>query len=343
MITLTKNFFCFSYKNKYFLIALIIISIASCEGPAGPAGKDANENCSQCHNSGSAIYSRQIQLSASVHQTGGNFSHNSSDCAPCHTNEGFIERINTGATTSSVPSNPSPIGCRTCHKIHEKFDSSDYELRSISKVKLWLNDKEIDFGTGNLCINCHQPRKVNPMPQIGGGTVNITSKYWGLHHSTQGTIFAGTGGFEISGSKKYQNSEHQSSIKNSCVTCHMAPPYGAMAGGHTMNMTYDYYGTKTLNTSGCISCHSDTKTLLSETAAVENDIDTLLTALGKELVIKGIITNAGSLKTPQTLSPELAGIYLNYSMILEDKSHGIHNYKYVKALLINSLEYIRSN
>jgi len=39
-----------------------------------------------------------------------------------------------------------------------------------------------------------------------------------------------------------------------------------------------------------------------------------------------------------TYSSDVAGARFNYQMCLEDRSNGVHNPKYVKALLQNSIE-----
>jgi hypothetical protein len=285
------------------------------------------------------LFAKQLQAGNSVHLTGGNFERNSSDCAPCHTHEGFIERIITGEDTSSSPKNPTAINCRTCHMIHEKYDSSDYALRTTEPVDLWTNEESIDIGKSNLCANCHQPRVINPLPVPGGDNVTLTSFRWGPHHGPQASLFVGTGGYEYSG-VTYPGSSHTDLLADACITCHMADPHGNKAGGHTFNMTYEYHGRDEFNLSGCFTgkCHSSgEEALIEKIEETQEEIEGLLEDLAAELLAANVIDSSGTLKTPATLAPDVAGAYLNFITIEEDRSLGVHNYLYIKKLLESSI------
>ncbi|MBN2519149.1 MAG: hypothetical protein JXB17_01480 [Bacteroidales bacterium] len=325
------------------LFTLIICSITIFTSCKGPQGEDANETCIQCHNDGTTLLARQLQAANSVHLTGGNFERNSSDCAPCHTHEGFVERILTGDDTSSVPKDPTAITCRTCHMIHINYDSTDWALRSTEPVTLWTNNEILDLGKSNLCANCHQPRVINPLPVSNGANITLTSSRWGPHHSPQASLFAGKAGYEYTG-VSYTSSAHSAMLPDACITCHMADPYGAQAGGHTFNMTYESHGNTEFNLTGCFNggCHSSGEEALIEKIEItQEEIEGLIDDLYLELVDADVIdtSNGGSvLKTPVTLPPDIAGAYLNYITIEEDRSLGIHNYHYIKELLESSIE-----
>jgi hypothetical protein len=49
------------------------------------------------------------------------------------------------------------------------------------------------------------------------------------------------------------------------------------------------------------------------------------------------VAHPGYLNVPGTYANELAGAFYNYKVIEEDRSHGLHNYKYTKTLLTNSI------
>ena len=317
-----------------FVTFIVVSLLSSCEGPAGA---DANENCIQCHNNQSLVLAKQIQAANSIHLTGGNFERNGSDCAPCHTHEGFIERIVSGEDTSMIISNPTPINCRTCHMIHENYDTTDFALQSEDPVTFWMNGETADMGSANLCLNCHQAIVPNPNPIGASGNLTIGSPYWGIHHGPQGMIIVGTGGYEVAGSKTYSNSVH-SNIEKSCIACHMAEPYGAQAGGHTFNMTYQYHGHGVINQAGCVECHADADELETEIEELHEEIEGLTEELAGLLIADGIIDSSGTLQTPLVLTAEDAGILLNFKMVEEDRSSGIHNPKYIKAILQNSIE-----
>ncbi len=324
-----------------FALVVCVQLASSCEGPAGVAGEDANETCVQCHNDATLVLAKQLQASNSGHMTGGNFERNASDCAACHTHEGFLDRMESGEMEASMDiSNPTPPNCRTCHTIHINYDTTDFALRYTDPVTLMVNGATIDFGNkGNLCSNCHQPRVTDPYPTEGGGNVEITSSRYGPHHGPQSASIWGTGAFEITGSKSYAAPGSHAHVSAGCTTCHMAEAYGNQAGGHTFKMAYDYHGGEVDNIAGCNTsgCHSDLEDF--DYNDVQTNVEELLDSLGNVLVSKGFLSASGSVTTG-TYSSNDAGVILNYQWILEDKSMGVHNSKYIEALLVNSLEYL---
>ncbi len=195
-----KFSFTFAAATMIFSVGIGLSFLTSCEGPAGPAGQDANETCIQCHNDKTTVLAKMIQASNSAHQTGTTFERSTSDCAPCHTHQGYLEVLSTGAeTTAADVSNPVPVNCRTCHMIHENYDTTDFDLRGQSPVTMMISGAEVDLGKSNVCISCHQPRIPNPMPELNGGNVSITSNRWGPHHGPQSAMVWGTGGYESAG------------------------------------------------------------------------------------------------------------------------------------------------
>ncbi len=306
-------------------------------GPQGPAGQDANQTCTQCHTSDTNIFAREVQYQASKHYTGGNFERSTAECAVCHTSEGFVERIATGAETDSADiKNPSPPNCRTCHQIHTTYTDADYAFTTTDPVDLWAEPgTSVDFGTGNLCAQCHQAR-----PEFGDivpdtTSYTITSPYWGAHHSPVAEVLGGTGLFEFTGSRTIAGgpSTHGESDVG-CPTCHMAQPFGAQAGGHTMNMSYEYHGSTVDNIAGCETCHSSVTDF--DYAGVQTTVQTRLDSLRVLLDSAGIMS--GTSLVPGTYQGELAAAYINYQAINEDKSMGVHNPKYVQDVLQNTIE-----
>jgi hypothetical protein len=90
--------------------------------------------CVDCHGSETKYPVRGIrsQYLTSGHRTLGNAHYaNADDCQGCHTNEGFIERAKTGKVdVKKFVSNPSEIGCFTCHAPHDK---GDFSLRTTTR------------------------------------------------------------------------------------------------------------------------------------------------------------------------------------------------------------------
>lgn len=309
------------------------------EGPQGPIGGDGSAICGECHNLSTDLYAKIIQWEASTHATGGNFDRNGTSCAPCHTHEGFMEAHPTGAsTTAAAIQNPTPVNCRTCHKIHTTYTQADYALVTTKPVTMWLNGKSIDLGQGNLCTNCHQPRVPSPNVTLGGGSVTITSTTWGVHYGTQTAVMAGTGGYEIPGTMSYNvPAKHGNAIQDGCVSCHMASAIGNKAGGHTFKMRN---GTAP-NMAACTGCHAGATTF--DIMGVQTEMAGLIADIKALLGTKGILNVTTDRAIPGTYSEELAGCLLNYKLIYGDHSLGIHNYGYAKALLVNSIAWLNAN
>lgn len=348
------------------LVIVAMIAATSCtkEGPAGPAGangtngvdgkdgedgidgQDGTATCIQCHDNTQAMFAKINQWEHSTHATGGNYDRNTEACAPCHTSQGFLERMAAGTMeTETAISDPNPVNCYTCHSIHATYTPDDYALTYTDPVDFWHTGGkavQADWGTGNLCANCHQSRVVSPWPVVGSSDIyTITSYRYGPHHGPQAQLLGGFGGVEIPGTYSYSNSPH-TNTSNGCVTCHMAEAAGSESGGHTMGMNY----------SGCTECHEETTTALTAAtvammAEVQQWLDTLHYVL-EELNIadaEGYLlgddgVNRASSDNPAKLTADEAAAFFNYKFIEEDKSGGVHNYKYARALLNNSFDAI---
>lgn len=340
-----------------FGVAVLALTAAACEGPMGPTGpqgpagaqgpagpagaegSSANESCTECHTSDTELFAREVEYRNSTHYTGGNFERSTTDCAPCHTHEGFVERIATGQqTTAADIENPSPINCRTCHQIHTTYTSADYALTTSAPVKLWAVNGTVDFGKGNLCAQCHQARPLasNQMPTLNGDSINVSSSRYGWHHGPQAEVLGGLAGFKFSGSQTITSEPSAHGYdSNGCPQCHMAQPYGAQAGGHTWNMTYDLHGTIEDNVVGCQACHNSIVDFdfLGFKDQMQVRMDSLSTLLQKI----GILTASGSVVTGKWPA-NVAAAMLNYDLINSDGSMGIHNPPYTGALIQNTIE-----
>jgi nitrate/TMAO reductase-like tetraheme cytochrome c subunit len=336
-------------------IVVLLFTIAAVGFACGGSDSDADETvltaeaCSICHNNETALLASSLQWSASVHLTGGAFERNTQDCAGCHTSEGFVEILASGEETPAADIvDPTPPNCRTCHKIHIEFDETDWDLRVTNATTILLTEDTHDYGKGNICVGCHQPRTADAIPTPGGADVEITSAYWGPHHGTQSVVFLGVAGAEISGSESYENSLMTTEVTDSCVACHMAPARGNVAGGHQMGLEYEYHGSATDLVVGCNvdDCHGQFADLEDfDKDGKQTEIEALIEALEDKLLTEGILVEAyGSLSinanstAPLTLSGDEASALWNYKLVTEDGSRGVHNYLYTKALLQNSMD-----
>lgn len=200
-----------------------------------------------------------------------------------------------------------------------------------------MGGETVDLGAANQCLNCHQARVSEPdiVSVVETETYTLTNKRYGPHHGAQGMAFTGNGAFEIG--EGYENSLHTTLIENACITCHMATVTGGReAGGHTFRITSE---DGEVNMNGCVACHSDgdaLETMIEETQA---DVLDLLDQLAVKLNAAGILDDDFAYAVvPNDLTGLQLGALYNYQYVKEDNSLGVHNYKYVKTLLQNSID-----
>ena len=302
---------------------MAVLILTGCDGAVGPAGPQGPEGesaalptCIGCHNNETIVTAKTLQWEQSKHAWGGNYVEGTSaTCAGCHASEGFTARIADGIQPDEVTSgepNPTPIGCGTCHRIHTTYAVDDWELRATEPVTLMVSGEIYDRGAGNLCANCHQPRKAPP--ELGGGEVEITSGEWNAHR-TQAAALLGIGGY----GESFGPGTHQSAVEGGCVTCHMGP---------------DRIHTKEAQLAGCQICHGGLDTL------DRNFVQTLVMRDFEELegllLADGILLSDGQARVG-TYPEEVAGALWNYNFVRYDGSWGVHNPPYIRLLLQMSI------
>lgn len=323
----------------FLLLGSMVISSCTKEGPEGPPGmdgEDASTTCMTCHDFSDMIIAKIGQYERSLHASGNNINRSNEGCSQCHTSQGFRTFLADGSLSNVHE--PAAINCRTCHPIHETYTTDDYKLRTNDAVTLAVGGATYDHGNSNLCVHCHQSRPINPMPSPGGPEINVTNARIGPHYGPQSNIFLGKGAFEIPGSLPYENSYHTNILNDGCVTCHMSPPVGYLAGGHQMNVKY---GTASYNYSGCTTsgCHESAANLTVRMNNNREEISLLTQELKDILISKELLNASNSLiPTPKTMTSNELGAIINYRFVYYDQSYGAHNFKYVKALLTNTLE-----
>jgi formate-dependent nitrite reductase cytochrome c552 subunit len=350
-------------KNGVLFIYGIFIAmtagLVSCEGdqgPIGPPGPTSESSCIECHANSQKITAKLYQWEHSVHATGGNNNHNATNCAICHTSQGFVERIakDTNSTVATIQ-DPLPINCYTCHQIHTTYTDADWAFTKTTPVTLWVGQNQLDFGKANLCISCHQSRPFSPGPaeQIPApavafnfkptgkvtDTVTIASTRYGTHHGPQGMMLPGLNGYEIPGPAVYENSAHTVALanntKNACIVCHMGTVQdGVASGGHTFRVITEE---GVINTAACAECHPNANDLRALVTDRQTKIDTLLSQLETLLIARGKWNPATGQNKAGKYAQYEAGALFNFRYVAEDKSQGVHNYKYANALLVNSI------
>jgi hypothetical protein len=284
------------------------------------------------------IVSKEAQFrESSVHGTGESFVRGEeTNCAGCHGTEGAKARINAGlpphdpSVTGIV--NVSPFDCRTCHNIHTTYTKADFSLTgSEEPVVLEMSGGTYDGGAGNLCANCHQNR--NAAPTATGGVVAVTSARFGPHYGPPAPMLLGEGGLGVTGSP----SSHYSTVPDTCVACHMGEEFN-----HTYAPTVER----------CQACHADATDFdmngtQTEIKAMVEELHTKLVdakLLNPETDLWGIYDpatgkwSAPSADAPLTVTEAVANAMWNYKFVVYDKSMGVHNSAYTKALLESALE-----
>ena len=251
------------------------------------------------------------------------------------------------------------LNCNGCHSAHRSFDfendGNDMAVRTLDAVDFrvfaeddTLDDYVLDYGNAsNLCANCHQPRTGTPKPDADGKFLQ-TSTHWGPHHGPQTALLEGLLGAYttftlVEDIPAVKQATHRTG--SSCIQCHME---GTSDGseGHTWNP----------NVAACVTCH-DTMTEIPEggIAGLEADMETLAVLL-EEVVGQALDSNNDPLFEADGVTPvpvvgivhdghPVKGLFdikdaeaaWNYLFILEDKSGGIHNPAYSRAIIKNSI------
>lgn len=348
------------FARLLFFASLVLFFVSSCvkQGPIGPAGDngtngtdgtngtngvDGTAFCLNCHTDAN-MNAVKAAWAGSVHATGTAYARaTSADCARCHAAEGFINFIESPNVPAVGIPYPSHITCEACHNgLHVTFDVAndgpDYALRTQAPVDVIIDPgKTIDLGgPANLCVNCHQARTPAPADEeqlnsdgtvldaAGNGTYSITSSHYGPHHGPQGNLLVGTGGFEFTGSVNYPAKGNTATkhAQAGCTTCHMND------GSHAF----------TPSLAACATCHGTQSDF--DIHGVQTEVLALLDQLKAKLDAKGITAAVAASKAtaPAVLPLDQARAFFNYTLIEEDRSEGVHNPDYIKALLQNTID-----
>lgn len=321
------------------------------DGSDGRDGVDGGVTCLVCH-SGDNMLEKQAQFVLSGHKIG-EFTLGrerwSSSCVRCHTTVGFKQFAELGKVTGSI-TNSERMECNTCHGLHQTFESIDYALR-ITEPVVAIFDPTVTMdlnGNNNICGNCHQSRRGEPNFTNPGETFKITSTHYGAHHGPEANVLAGVGFAEIPGSIAYPEAGYGNHLAEaSCTGCHMAE-FGDGEGGHSFSPSlvacntchgiesddFDYGGVQTL-THNMLEELRDKLVELGVVAYEEEGEWVWNEELGKHEEVN-IVGEYHPVKG--TYPMVQAQAFFNWVAIYEDRSLGVHNPKYVRALLMNSLE-----
>ncbi len=311
------------------------------------------QTCFACHSDSPTdtlhLFAAEQQWEHSFHASGRTLNENDGQCKNCHTSEGYVARAGTctsflAADQTSVISNPTTIGCFTCHAPHT---NSDFRLRWQCSTTL-QNGTMYDLHDGNLCASCHQSRR-NVKTYITASTK--LSNRWGPHHGPQGDMLIGSNGYEYA-NYTYEQTNHKGATTanglNACVECHMKTTSNNVVGGHSWNMSYDLNGQEILNTDACTPCHgaiSDFSDITLGNSSVQDSVVALTETLRQRLVAAGLLNDLTATTDPDlpksvTTNADSAGAVWNYLIVEADRSEGVHNAKYILGLLDSSIRFL---
>jgi hypothetical protein len=280
----------------------------------------AEMSCTECHDDTTLIAGKQAAWAESNHGMNESYVRGSSaSCAGCHSGGAFSEMVAAGLTPGEVEagdSDPTRQTCRACHQVHTTYTGEDWALETTDPVAMYAAEGvTYDGGKGNLCANCHQARRVFPTAE--DGVVTGISSHWGPHHGPQSSMLLGIAGAGVEGSP----SAHYSMVEDTCVACH--------GSSHTFEP----------DIASCQECHADIEEF--NFSGLQTEVQEMLDELGELLVAEGVLSEIGpdGHPTVEEAPEDVALALFNWIYVAhEDKSLGVHNPAYTKALLEAGLE-----
>jgi hypothetical protein len=274
----------------------------------------------------------------------------------------------TGALTESTyvgNAKVASVTCTTCHSVTDATDphrtgkpyaDGDFPLRvptgktdtvTIEKSPTvgTITGTQMALGTSNACVWCHRSRKdvTNYIP----ANLKVTNPNWGPHEGPQADVFSGQGGYHFA-NQTYGTSTHQQKLV--CVDCHMpdvatnqnAPNHSfyaqlsACQSCHAGATSFDIVGGQSEITAAMFELQKDLNNvglLTRDTAAPYGPLNgTMLTDAAFDLDK----TRAGAYEAG-TMTPDQAGALYNYIIVARGGALGVHNPKYVRQLIYDSI------
>ena len=275
----------------------------------------------------------------------------SASCLPCH--EGKTAEARFGGSNVYLEANstsPMPIGCTACHDPHGSGNTS--ELRESITVR----------DSTNLCIRCHVRE---PYP-------SLTNTH-GPHYPA-GAVFLGQAGWLPPGfswdSTNIPTHSDPSLNKDLCATCHLGTiavnnAQGKLAWSYTGHGFYAIPCVDTLGVDSTNSCALAQRNFSACTGsgchASQDAARAVYVSIGQEMgFLTGVLwvdsngngkvdtTDGGLLaRVPPSEFKSTAAITVaqgalwNVQLVNVDRSHGVHNPPFEKALLIASIEAVQ--
>lgn len=292
-------------------------------GPAGAAGADAEAAgaCQDCHNDGSELASKVFAWEETKHGIGeaAVYAGGRSGCTGCHSGASFSDMVAAGQTPEEFEGVTAVTkqDCRACHQVHTTYTGADWALETTAEVAMYpFEGVSYDGGKGNLCAQCHQARR--PIEEPVDGNREITSTHWGPHHGPQANMLLGIAGASVAEGKP---GAHYNMVEDTCVACHV---------GEGANHTFEP------DVAACQGCHADIEDF--DFSGLQTEVQAMLDELKEGLVALGYLDEAGHPVVSAGPAAEVAAAWDYIYIAIEDKSLGVHNPAYTKALLQAALD-----
>ena len=283
--------------------------------------------CTDCHDDTTKLTGKKTAWEESNHGMNESYLRaTSASCAGCHSGGAFSVMVAAGKMPNQATADPEPTrqDCRACHEIHETYTGVDWALETTAAVPLFaIAGSTFDGGKGNLCATCHQPRRNAPVAT--NGVITGISEHWGPHHGPQSAMMLGVGGAGPSVAAAALTGApmaHYTLVSDTCVSCHMgndqhsfAPAVAACQSCHPGAEDFDINGVQTA-VQDRLDAIADA--LIAAGALTENTVDGHPT---EEAIENGLPENIGT------------ALYNWLYIAHEDKSLGVHNPAYTRALL----------
>ena len=301
--------------------------------------------------------------------------------APTDVAKGHLNYVNASGGVSEIGyAGAAAIGrihCSTCHDFNStndphvtgKYAAGQAPLRvpggvsdtaTLEKTEGTAPTQPVGtplaYRASNTCVFCHKSRKDVSLYIKASNTMN--SHHWGPHEGPQSDVFSGKGGYHFAGAA-YSTGKH-STIANACVSCHMQPVAGnGNVPDHTMKPALGF----------CKTCHSTYEGTTFDIDGGQTLVREALRELQVELSDAGLLTRSATAPYAPLSADELsdnqfhldgvrpnggpggahvvataaqAGAVYNYLIIARSKDLGVHNPRYTKQLLWDSITEIKA-
>ncbi len=304
-------------QKRTNLMAIMFALVVLLAGTSSVFAQVQVGDCMACHNDTTVITGKQFAMEETLHATGHSaaYAGGRGSCTACHSGASFSAMVAAGQNPSEFQTvtDITRQDCRACHQIHTSYTAADWALETYAPVALYaLEGATYDGGKGNLCVNCHQPRRAIADADPNG-VIRVTSSHWGPHHGPQSTMLLGLAG---AGDGIGFPSAHAMLVQDTCVTCHIGQD-----DSHTFEAVM----------SSCLACHPDAKNF--DIKGVQTEVEGLIAQVGDLLVAKGLLDEAGHPVVGDYPAAESSALWNYIFIAIEDGSLGVHNPAYTKALL----------